>query len=191
MTEARGLNFVDEERWSWSVSLQTQYYSTGRRILLVKPVIVIYLCEAKDRQMLMEMCTCINSPQTIIWWDLNHYYCNNRVLWRWDLLLRYIEVLKKTPFQILTKDMKTMLNAYRLCRMNTNRNFCSTILLHVLTLDLLCEWHWSHALFSRLYMYLWLYNIRLKYNSKYEHNKNLKWPPTAQYIAVLNWRNYP
>ena len=118
MTEARGLNFVDEERWSWSVSLQTQYYSTGRRILLVKPVIVIYLCEAKDRQMLMEMCTCINSPQTIIWWDMNHYYCNNRVLWRWDLLLRYIEVLKKTPFQILTKDMKTKLNAYRLCRMN-------------------------------------------------------------------------
>ena len=38
-----------------------------------------------------------------------------------DLLLRYTDVLKKTPFKILTKDMKTMLIAYRLFRMNTNR----------------------------------------------------------------------
>ena len=65
-----------------------------------------------------------------------------------------------------------MLNAYRLFRMNINRNFCSTILLHILTLDLLCEWHFSHALLSRLD--LWLYNLRLKYNSKYEHNTHLK-----------------
>ena len=41
-----------EERWSWSVSLQTQYYSTCRRILLVNPVIFIYLCEAKTNKWL-------------------------------------------------------------------------------------------------------------------------------------------
>ena len=33
-------DFVDEERWAWFVSLQTQYYSTCRRILLVNPVIL-------------------------------------------------------------------------------------------------------------------------------------------------------
>ena len=31
---------------------------------------------SQDQQMVMEIC--INSPQTIIWWYLNHYYCNNR-----------------------------------------------------------------------------------------------------------------
>ena len=64
MTDERGLNLVDEERWSWYVSLPTQYYSTCRRILLVNPVICIYLFEDKYRQMVMEICS--NSPHTII-----------------------------------------------------------------------------------------------------------------------------